>query len=103
MTCAEADVIMIQQVAKVANDGVESIKVFCDDTGVFILVVYHFTELQLQHSLTMESTSSGRVMIDIGATARKHEGIVRQPPAAHTLSPEAIQLCSCGAEGKALI
>ena len=59
MTCKEADVTMIQQVAKVANDGVESIKVLCDDTYVFILLVYHFTELQLQCSLTMETTGSG--------------------------------------------
>ena len=72
-TNEEADVIMIQQVAKVVNDGVENINVFCDDTYVFILLVYHFAELQLQCSLTKESTSSGRAEIDIGATARKHE------------------------------
>ena len=53
MTNEEANVIMIQQVDKVANDGVESIKVLCGDTDVFILLVYHFTELQC--SLTMES------------------------------------------------
>ena len=51
-TIEEADVIIIQQVAKVANDGVESIKVLCDDTYVFILLVYHFTELPC--SLTMD-------------------------------------------------
>ena len=34
----------------------------------------------------MESTSSGRAVIDIGATARKHEGIVRQLPAGHSFS-----------------
>ena len=77
---------MIQQVVKVASDRVQSITVLCDNTYVFILLVYHFIELQLHCSLTMESTSSGRVVIDIGTTARKHEGIVRQPPAAHALS-----------------
>ena len=40
-------------------------------------------------------------MIDIGATARKHEGIVRQLPAAHALYG-CDTMYSCGAEGKAL-
>ena len=66
---------MMQQVAKVVNEGVESIKVICGYTYVFILLVYHFTELQC--NLTMESTSSMRAVIDIGATASKHEGIIR--------------------------
>ena len=51
-THEESDVILIQHVAKVDNDEVESMKVLCDDTDVFIL-------LQLQCSLTMKSMSSG--------------------------------------------
>ena len=41
-THEEADVIMVQQVAKVANEGTKSIRVICDDTDVFILLMYFF-------------------------------------------------------------
>ena len=74
-THEEADVIMIQQVAAVANDGARHIKVLSDDTDVFILLVYHFKELNLQCSLTMEGTSSGRALIDITSTVETCEHI----------------------------
>ena len=40
-THEKADVIMIQQVAVVANDGAPRIKVLSVDTDEFILLVYH--------------------------------------------------------------
>ena len=86
-TSEEADVIMIQQVAKVVNDGVENINVFCDDTYVFILFVYHFAELQLQCSLTMESTGSGRVVIYIGPL-QENMNESSDNHQLHTLSPD---------------
>ena len=104
-TNEEADVIMIQQVANVANDGVESIKFLCGDTAVFISLVYHFTELvyhfTLQCSLTMESTSRGKHQpcYILGSLQENTSDNYRL----HTLSPNAIQLRHCAAEGKALL
>ena len=35
----EVDVIIIQQVVKIANMGAKSIRVICDDTDVFVLLI----------------------------------------------------------------
>ena len=82
----EVDVIIIQKVAQAVNDGAKCIHILCDDTDVFITLVYHFIELHLKCCLTMEGTSAGHAFLDLGATSKKHEGIVRQLPAAHALT-----------------
>ena len=85
-THEEADVIMIHQVVSVANGGARDITVLSDDTDVFILLLYHFSQQNLQCSLTMEGTVSGRAVIDIAATVEKHANIILQLPAAHALT-----------------
>ena len=50
--------ITIQEVANFAKYGAENSNVLSDDTYVFIVLVYHFSEHELQRSLTLESTSS---------------------------------------------
>ena len=85
-THEEADVIIIQQVVSVANGGARHISVLSDDTDVFILLLYHFSQQNLQCSLTMEGTVSGRAVIDIAATVEKHARIILQLAAAHALT-----------------
>ena len=77
---------MIQQMSEVANEGAKSINVLCDDTDDFVLLVYHYSEPHLRCSVTMEGTSAGRLLVDTGATAKKHDTIIKQLPAAHALS-----------------
>ena len=85
-THEEADVIIIHQVIQIANAGAKSIKVICDDTDVFILLMYAVLSHQLSCSVTMESTSSARTLIDVCASAEKHSSIVSQLPAAHAIT-----------------
>ena len=49
----EADVIMIQQMSENANEDVKSINILCDDTDVFALLVYHYSEVHLRCSVTI--------------------------------------------------
>ena len=84
-THEEADVIIVQQVVKLAEDGVSSMKVICDDTDVFILLIHYYAQEHLTCDLIMCGTSSRRV-IDIKATTDKHSTIVDQLLPAHALS-----------------
>ncbi|KAK2141525.1 hypothetical protein LSH36_1087g00012 [Paralvinella palmiformis] len=81
----EADVIIVQQVVKLAEDGVSSIKVIRDDTDVFVLLIHYIAQEHLTCDLIMCGTSSRRV-IDIKATTDKHFTIVDQLLPAHALS-----------------
>ena len=85
-THEEADVIIIQQVVKIANMGAKSIRVICDDADVFVLLMYFFQTLGLSCVLTMESNGSNRTLIDIGASAEKHKTIIPSLPGAHALT-----------------
>ena len=76
---------MIHQLRNIAVGGTKSIRVLCNDTDVFVWLLYYLSGLQLKCHLTMEGTSSGRALIYIGATARQHQEIVPRLPGAHTL------------------
>ena len=60
----EADTIIVSQMLSVVEEGYTRIlKVICDDTGVFILFLYHFGHNNLQEKqpavyVLMRSTSS---------------------------------------------
>lgn len=82
----EADVIIPQQVMYVAAEGASVIKVVCDDTDVFVLLLHYYQTNHLSCSLLMEGTSSERTLIDITATAEAHAQIVPQLLSAHALS-----------------
>jgi len=82
----EADVIMIQQVARLARSGAKAVTVVSDDTDVFILLLHFYAELGLTCSLVMEATGSDRTLIDIPATVKKHAEIVPDLLAMHCLS-----------------
>ena len=68
----EADVTMVQQMARLAEFGVRSISVVSDDTDVFILLMHYYTDLHLTCNLLMEATGSDRTLIDIAATVKEH-------------------------------
>ncbi len=84
----EADVIIIHQLCELVvnnprcitvacddTDVPQCITVVCDDTDVFLLLVHHYAVQQMTCTVIMEGTSSGRTVVDIGETAKKHANI----------------------------
>ena len=83
----EADVIIVQQAVGLANQGLKCIKVICDDTDVFVLLMYYYHSCKLTCQLLMGACSrSTWTVIDIGATSKKHSNMVPEILAAHALS-----------------
>ena len=74
-TQEEADVIIIHQVIQLARNDAKSIKVICDDTNVFILLMYAFVTYQLSCLVIMEGTISSRTLLDVGASTVHHSSI----------------------------
>ena len=66
----EADVIMIQHMIAISEelDGA-GIRVMCDDTDVFVLLLHFYRLREMSCSLTMESLARDRKCVDIRATA----------------------------------
>lgn len=85
-THEEADVIIPHQVIDAAENGSKCIKVICDDTDVFALLIHYFKASSVKCSVLMENTKGERSIIDIGETAEKHQDIVPSLLAAHALS-----------------
>ena len=85
-THEEADVIMIQQCVTAVEEGAKCVKLICDDTDVFVLLV-HFTHvLDIQSTILMEATSGKRTVININETVKKHTNIASSILPAHALS-----------------
>ena len=74
----EADVIIIHQLCELVANNPRCITVMCVDTDVFLLLVHHYAVQQMACTIIMEGTSSGRTVMDIGETAKKHAAIVPQ-------------------------
>ena len=71
-THEEADVIMINQMLwTIATNPSSSIKIQCDDTDVFALMVHYVHKYQLKNTVLMEATKSGRQVIDIHLSIEK--------------------------------
>ena len=87
-THEEADVTMVYQVLHIAQnqDGMQTIKVICDDTDVFVLLMHFCHHQQMRCSLIMEATCSERVSVDIQASVEKSKDIVPNLLAAHGLT-----------------
>ena len=69
-----------------SEHGCLGIKVICDDTDVFVLLVYFYNENRLSCIVSLESPIAGRSVIDIGVSAAPHKYVVKQRPAAHALT-----------------
>ena len=61
------------------------IKVVCEDTDVYVLLLLFYAKLNLSCCFTTEGPSAEETTFDIGATAREHTHL-SQVSAAHTLS-----------------
>ena len=85
-THEEADVIIVQQMVQLGSIGVQNIRVICDDTDVFVLLLLFFVLEKLTCSLVMVGTNHGRSVVDIRATAQKHAGFITQVLPAHARS-----------------
>ena len=85
-TNEEADVVIVQQVVRLAHSDGSRIEVVCDDTDVFVLLLHFYAEKNLTNDIVMSSTSSNRTAVDIKETAKKDSTIVNQFLPAHALS-----------------
>ena len=81
----EADIIIVQQVLKAASEA-RRMTVVCDDTDVFVLLLYHYQRAGLNIPLYMESPNKGRTITDIRRTVQKHSAIIENLLPAHALS-----------------
>ena len=66
-TQKEADLIIMHQLVKTAS-GDPSIKVICNDTDVFVLLLHFYDTLGLSCNIIIESPVHDRTAIDIKAT-----------------------------------
>ena len=82
----EADVIIVNQLVALVKKGSSSMCVVCDDTDVFVLLLYFYCREQLICNVTMESPIVGRCVIDLKATPNKHQNIADSLPGVHALS-----------------
>ena len=85
-TYEEADVIIIQQLLSVVELAVKSVKIICDVTDVFVLLVHYYITENLTSELIMCGTSASRSVTYVKATAIKHASIANQLLPAHALS-----------------
>ena len=83
----EADNIIIQQVlACVGVDTSAKITVMCDDTDVFVLLLYYYYKTRMTNVVLMESPIKSRAVTDIAKTVEKHSSIIEELLPAHALS-----------------
>ena len=84
----EADVVIVQQMVHiaVAKQGQCVIKIICDDTDVFLLLLPYYYYSSLDCTVLMEGTSTDHKMCDIRDTVQAHEHIIPDLLAAHALT-----------------
>ena len=86
-THEEADVIMVQQLfTAITTKKLEKVQIICDDTDVFVLLLYFYWKLQIEADVLMEATSGNRNIIDIKQSVCKNKDIVQSLLAAHAVS-----------------
>ena len=62
-TTHEADVIIPQQLIYAVNEGSKCVKVVCDDSDVFALLVHFYHHLKLKTTVLLEPTTTSRNVI----------------------------------------
>ena len=84
----EADVIIVHHLVRIASGASDDsyIKVVCDDTDVFVLLIHFYLEKEITMNVSMESPCAGRTIIDIRQTALKHNHITTYLLAVHALT-----------------
>ena len=86
VTHEEADVIIVNQVVKIAQEHCTSIHVVYDDTDVFVLLIHFYASQDIYTNIYMVPTNTTRSAVDIGATARQHHDIVQYLLPLHALT-----------------
>ena len=81
----EGDTIIIQQAFTAGRRLNEGVSIIANDTGVFLLLVYYYSELKCTFPMFMASTDE-RDIIDIGMTGSKHVDIIPSMFGAHTMT-----------------
>ena len=84
----EADVIIIHHLVHIASAASDDahIKVICDDTDVFVLLIHFYINEKMTANISMESPCAGRMIVDIRQTFLKHKNIAKYLPAVHALT-----------------
>ena len=86
-TYEEADMIMVQQAYKSALESATKwICVVCDDTDVFILLVYFYHKLGLDTKVYIQATNDERDVLDIGSSIINCQNIIPSVLSAHAPS-----------------
>ena len=70
-----ADVIIIHPLVHIASAASDDahIKVICDDTDVFVLLIHFYIKEKMTANISMESPCAGRMIVDIRQTSLKHK------------------------------
>ena len=76
---------LVLQLSK-TKEGVHCIKVICDDTDVFILLMHFCNQQNVDCSIIIEATSSERSFVDIQASVKRNRDIVPHVLFAHRLT-----------------
>ena len=86
-THEEADNVIVQQVLSCTkNERTAKLSVICDDTDVFVLLLYYYNKTGMTNRVFMESPIKGRSIIDVEKTVDKHRDIVDEILPVHALS-----------------
>ena len=82
----EAAIIIVHHLVIIASGASDDsyIKVVCDDTDVFVLLIHFFLEKEMTMNGSMESPSAGRTIIYIGQTTATGTQAHHQIPACRT-------------------
>ena len=102
-THEEADVIIVAQAIYAAKEEGRNVVIVADDTDVYILLLYHYQAESLSVPMKLQSTQSGRALIDIAATVQNLQNIVPELLPAHALSGcDTVAMCHGIGKGKVL-
>ena len=84
----EADVIIIHHLVHIASAASDDahIKVICDDTDVFVLLIHFYIKEKMTANISMASPCVGRVIVDIRQTSLKHKNTAKYLPAVQSLT-----------------
>ena len=86
MTHEEADIIIAHHVVHIARETSPIIHIVCDDTDVFMLLVYFYSSEDLRSDVFMVPTRTSRSAVNIGATAKEQEDIAKYLLPMHALT-----------------
>ena len=83
----EADVIIPQQINIAKQSGnLQNFKVICDETDVFVLLLYYYSTQKWIGDILLKSLEEGRSLISIKITAEKHGFIASCLPKMYALT-----------------